>query len=373
MIYVSDHFNGGSISVISSQTPDNIQLMINKDNQSCTRQWFYFSVDTKYPQKQIIRLMNASEVSFSQAWDGYKAFASYNNQDWFRVDTKYIDGELRITHNSTAREVYYAYFVPYSLIRDSYVLNRISEYPKTKISFLGKTPQGRDLPLIRIGSDAVDAKKIWVIARQHPGETMSQWVAEGVIETLLKHFSDNANSEKKITFFIVANMNPDGTALGNHRTNANGINLNRHWANPDPFLCPEVFYVKHAMFEFGVDLFIDVHGDETLPYNFMMSEDNHPFAEHLKHALAIEDDNFQTRYDYNSEVTSCGGASCGSSCGQQKATTFVQKHFGVPAILLESPFKLLKVGEELKDWDHKSAMKLGNSLAKILVRELAPY
>lgn len=372
MINITTDFEAGSISVISAEQANDIQLAINTDNQSCTRQWFYFSVATTHPTEQTIRMMNAAQVSFSQAWDGYQAFASYDNQDWFRVDTAYIDGELRIRHQSNSTKVYYAYFAPYPAKREQALLQELATNDASTISILGQTPQGRDLPLIRIGSTSDDARKIWIIARQHPGETMAQWVAEGVIKYLSDYFKRFVENAQNITFYIVANMNPDGSAIGNHRTNANGINLNRHWASPDPVLCPEVHLVKNAMLEIGVDLFIDLHGDETLPYNFMMSEDNPPFAEHLKQALATENDNFQTRYDYSTEVTACGGATCGSSCGQQKATTFVQKNFGVPAVLLESPFKLLQLGKELKDWDHKSAIKLGNSLAKILVREIAP-
>lgn len=39
-------------------------------------------------------------------------------------------------------------------------------------------------------------------------------------------------------------MNPDGAVLGNLRTNARGVNLNREWLNPSMENSPEVFLVR---------------------------------------------------------------------------------------------------------------------------------
>ena len=59
-------------------------------------------------------------------------------------------------------------------------------------------------------------------------------------------------------------MNPDGSVLGNLRTNAAGANLNREWETPTLERSPEVFTVREKMMETGVDLFLDIHGDEGL-------------------------------------------------------------------------------------------------------------
>ncbi|WP_166836083.1 M14 family metallopeptidase [Rheinheimera pleomorphica] len=375
MVKVSSDFDGGAISIINVDNADNIQLGINKDNQSCTRQWFYFAVESISATLQRIRLVNADKVSFSGAWDGYQAFASYDNQSWFRIDTQYQNGELVLTLEAKAQKVYYAYFVPYPLTRQTALLQHVAAMPAAQLKVLGQTAQGRDITLLRIGSASAEAKKIWLIARQHPGETMAQWIAEGVILQLAEHFAANfvAHSTKQhanssaISFYIVANMNPDGAALGNHRTNANGINLNRHWATPDPLLCPEVYLVKQAMLKYGVDAFIDIHGDETLPYNFMQAEAKHPFADQLKQALAELDSNFQTKYDYSNFDVGCGAGSCGSSCGQQKATSFVQQQFGVASILLEASFKPLQQADQTMSWDNEAAKQLGANLARGLV------
>lgn len=373
MINITTDFEAGSISVISAEQADDIQLAINTDNQSCTRQWFYFAVEGIGSRLQRIRLVNADKVSFSGAWQGYQAFASYDNQHWFRIDTEYSSGELILTLDAKAAKVYYAYFVPYPLTRQSTLLQQVATMPAAQLEVLGQTTQGRDITLLRLGSNAAGAKKIWLIARQHPGETMAQWIAEGVILQLAEHFAAHSSKQhansSAVSFYIVANMNPDGAAIGNHRTNANGINLNRHWATPDPTLCPEVYLVKQAMLQYGVDAFIDIHGDETLPYNFMQAEAKHPFADRLKQALANLDSHFQTEYDYNNVAVGCGAGSCGTSCGQQKATSFVQQQFGVASILFEASFKPLQQADQSMRWDHETAKQLGANLARCLVAQ----
>lgn len=37
----------------------------------------------------------------------------------------------------------------------------------------GETLDGHDVDLLRVGEDGPDKKKIWIVARQHPGESMA--------------------------------------------------------------------------------------------------------------------------------------------------------------------------------------------------------
>ena len=58
---------------------------------------------------------------------------------------------------------------------------------------------------------ASEKKQVWLIARQHPGETMAEWFVEGLLERLL----DQADAVSRTllqqcVFYVVPNMNPDG-------------------------------------------------------------------------------------------------------------------------------------------------------------------
>ena len=119
-------------------------------------------------------------------------------------------------------------------------------------------------------SSAQGAQPVWIIARQHPGETMAEWFVEGLLQRLLDP-ADAVSRElqRMATFYIVPNMNPDGSVLGNLRTNAAGANLNREWLQPSAERSPEVLAVRDALHATGCDAFFDIHGDEVLPYVFI--------------------------------------------------------------------------------------------------------
>jgi murein tripeptide amidase MpaA len=109
-------------------------------------------------------------------------------------------------------------------------------------------------------------------------------------------------------------MCPDGAALGHLRTNAVGSNLNREWntkgsyAAPTPHRSPEVYYVRNKMDETGVDCFLDIHGDEELPFNFISG------AEHVP--------------NWGKRLESLHGAFVAS---YMRANSDMQQEFGYPA------------------------------------------
>ena len=56
--------------------------------------------------------------------------------------------------------------------------------PQTKLVMLGETLDGHDLDMLVLGTESPEKKKIWVIGRQHPGETMAEWFVEGLLDRL---------------------------------------------------------------------------------------------------------------------------------------------------------------------------------------------
>ena len=166
--------------------------------------------------------------------------------------------------------LYFAYFEPYSWERHLDLLGRIDGAPLARVERLGSTLEGRDLDLVTVGTPGADRRSVWVIARQHPGETMAEWFVEGMLERLLDAADPVARRIlERAVVYVVPNMNPDGAVAGNLRTNAAGANLNREWLNPSLERSPEVCLVRQRMHETGVDLFLDIHGDEALPYVFV--------------------------------------------------------------------------------------------------------
>lgn len=270
MIRISSEFDAGNIECVSCDNPANIELNIRKDNQSDFYQWFYFRLTGANNTACTLHLLNASGAAYAGGWENYNAVASYDRDVWFRVPTRYKNDCLTIDVTPDQDSMYFAYFAPYSLERHSDLISHTLRSSLVQLNVLGSTVDGRDIECLTIGENSANKKHYWAIARQHPGETMAEWWMEGFLDRLLDE--DDAVSRallENIVFHVVPNMNPDGSFRGHLRTNAVGANLNREWAEPSEERSPEVFYVRREMERAGVDFCLDVHGDETLPYNFI--------------------------------------------------------------------------------------------------------
>ncbi len=273
-IKISQNFDAGAIEVVRADQPQQIDLNIRKDIHADFAQWFYFRLQGVRDQACILRFLNAGQTAYPGGWKEYRVAASYDNQTWFRVDTAYDGQVMTVSHTPTQDSVYYAYFEPYSWERHLSLLGKVAAHPAVRVQDVGSTVDGRDMNLVVVDDPAYAAqtnrKKIWMIARQHPGETMAEWFVEGFLEALLNPANPFGRRLLQCAvFYIVPNMNPDGAVRGNLRTNATGANLNREWMTPSAQRSPEVYAVKQKIHEVGCDMFFDVHGDEAIPYNFV--------------------------------------------------------------------------------------------------------
>ncbi len=371
---ITSAFDGGNIEVLAADSPDNVRLNIRVDNGSDHFQWFYFRASGVRGEALRMRIENAGKASFTDGWVGYNAVASYDREHWFRVPTSYADDTLTIEHTPTGDAVYYAYFAPYSQERHADLIARSLTSEGVRLEVLGSSLDGRDIDLLVIDDPpAADAKPApkrtcWIIARQHPGETMAEWLMEGLLERLLDPQDPVARRLRATsTFYIVPCMNPDGAFRGHLRVNAKGANLNREWVEPTLERSPEVLCVREKMAETGADFFLDVHGDEGLPYNFIAGPDGIPS---LTEAMGVLDADFQTALrqaspDFQS-VHGYPKAPPGEA-NMTMATNYVAEAHGCLSMTLEQPFKdaadtpLPEVG-----WSPERSKKLGVAILDAL-------
>lgn len=366
---ISSNFDAGAITVIDSADSQNIRLALRGDNAASFSQWFYFRLQGAAYQPCRIRIENAGQSSYPEGWEDYQATASYDRSNWFRVPTHYEDGVLTIEHTPLAGSVYYAYFEPYSHEQHLNLLGDAQGSGLCQIDDLGSTAQGRDINLLTIGHQAASDLKIWIIARQHPGESMAEWFAEGLLSRLLDHQDPTARALLDCaTFYIVPNMNPDGAALGNQRTNATGADLNREWQNPSPERSPEVYAVRQKMHETGVDLFLDIHGEEALPYVFAAGCEGNPSYDArlaaleaaFKTALRQASPDFQDEHGY--PKTAPGQANLAI------AKSYVGETFGCLSYTLEMPFKdNINLPDDDFGWNGQRSLRLGEAILSAIL------
>ncbi|MBT3627477.1 MAG: carboxypeptidase family protein [Rhodospirillaceae bacterium] len=360
---ISSAFDGGNITCVKCDKATDIQLEIRNDQDSEFFQWFYFRLSGAGGQACKLKIVNAGEAAYPKGWENYRAVASYDRIDWFRVPTDYNGKILTIRHKPEQDSVYYAYFAPYAMERHHDLVAHCLQYPRTALEVLGETVDGQEIDLLTIGEGMHKKHKIWAIARQHPGESMAEWWMEGFLERLLDQ--DDAVARAlldKAVFHIVPNMNPDGSRRGHLRTNAAGINLNREWQEPSREKSPEVYWVRQRMEKTGVDFCLDVHGDEAIPHNFIAGPEGVPsfskrqakLLKNYKDALLQANPDFQLKHGYPANRPGKANLKIGAN--------WIAERFGCLSMTLEMPFKDVDDGtEQRQGWSPARSRALGRS------------
>ena len=361
---VSQGFDSGAIEVIACEGA-RADLAIRRDvtigdKPSEFLQWFHFRVSGAEDTGAELRIVNAGVTTYPDGWLDYRAVASWSRREWERIPTHYDGQVLTISLPSAPGPSYISYFEPYSWERHLALLaDCISR--GARLRRLGASIQGRDIDALVIGDGA---RPVWIIARQHPGETMAEWFVDGLLQRLLDSADASAQALRNTaTFYIVPNMNPDGSILGNLRTNVAGANLNREWLEPSIERSPEVKCVRDEMHVTGCDAFFDIHGDENLPYVFVAGCEMLPnftsqqaaaqdaFAADFRAASS----DFQSEHGYH--------ASKYKDDVLKLASKYVGHSFGCLSLTLEMPFKDNANAPDLRfGWSGSRSARLGAAM-----------
>ena len=375
-LHISSDFDSGNIQVLDTSNPLQVKLAIKPDTKSPHFQWFHFKVDGLTPgHTHHFQLSNASQSSYNKAWDGYQAVASYDQENWFRVPSDFDGTSLNIHFAAEQPQAWFAYFEPYSRARHDQLIKNALQWSGCELLATGKSVEGQDIQLLRKGSGASHKRKIWIIAQQHPGEHMAEWFMEGLLERLEQ--GSDPQMRKLLDYadlYLIPNMNPDGAFHGHLRTNANGQDLNRAWQNTSPQVSPEVFFALEQMSQYGVDIFLDIHGDEEIPYVFTAGCEGNPgytqrlatLEERFRTHLSALTKDFQTTHGYTRDES--GQATMTLACNS------VGQRFDCLSLTLEMPFKDNNDAPDPQTgWDGKRSKQLAKDVLTTLstmVREL---
>ena len=364
-VRVSSGFDGGNIIVVGGEGAT-WELEIARDNASEFLQWFCFRVSGAAGIPLTLRIGNAGATTYPKGWEGFSARVSRDRRTWRCAETGYDGTTLTIRHTPMSDSAWFAYFAPYPMERHHDLIARAAAAPGARARVLGHTLDGQDMDLIEIGEGG---PAIWLIGRQHPGETMAEWWMEGALDRLIDGADPVARALRaKCKLFVVPNMNPDGSRRGHLRTNAAGVNLNRVWHAPDATTEPEVACVLAEMDRTGVGFCMDVHGDEAIPHNFIAGFEGIPgasqrqleFYRRYVNTLARISPEFQTRVGYGEAKPGTGNMTM--------ATNAIAHRFGCPAFTLEMPFKdAMELPDPVHGWSAERSMALGRDCLAALL------
>jgi hypothetical protein len=175
--------------------------------------------------------------------------------------------------------VYIAHCYPYTYSRLQNFLKELEVDPKRKHLLQRKTlcqtiaGNNCDYLIISDFNNGKEKKGIFLTSRVHPGEPMSSYVIEYIIDYLLGNSNLAKILRENFIFKIVPMLNPDGVIIGNYRCNLNLVDLNRQWIDPNKKFHPTIYHTKQLIKRMKEErdfvLYCDFHGHSRKKNCFM--------------------------------------------------------------------------------------------------------
>jgi zinc carboxypeptidase len=232
---------------------------------------WHYQVQAEKGMDIIVTMQN-----FKNIWNGVLAdpisdrsmcYVSANGKDWKAIATEKIEGtRLRFKLHMDADRMYLASVEPYDVSDVEKLLSEIRKNPLVKVTNIGKTVEGRNLEIVKIGDENAP-NRVLIRVRAHGFEAGGNWTAQGLIRSLLDGSKDSKEYLKRYCLYIMPMANKDAVARGKSRFNAMGVDLNRNWQKPaDPATAPENYALEEwlkKMIAAGKkpDLLLDLHND----------------------------------------------------------------------------------------------------------------
>lgn len=276
LIYINTSFENASPLYWETAAAGliHVYLVYDQERASPNRangHWF-FEVQAA-PNTQCTLVLH----NFDNVWNGKKGspisdrticYVSDDARTWRLAPARKTDDNcLRVELTIVSDSLYVARMEPYRLSDLEAFERRIHDDRRVRISIIGKTVQGRELEVIRVGYPNASCR-VFLRARAHPWEAGGNWVVEGLVERLLRDDADAERYMGRYCVYIMPMANKDGVARGWTRFNQLGADLNRKWDQPpDPAVNPENHALEGwltSMIAKGQPphLLIDLHNDE---------------------------------------------------------------------------------------------------------------
>jgi hypothetical protein len=232
---------------------------------------FHFQIHATPGSKVTLEFTNLDNVwngqSGSVAKELKAAVISLDGRSWNPIALDALPGNrVRLGVEMPGETLFVARVEPYRISDLDKLLAEIRSNPLVEIDTIGKTVQGRELEVLRVGIDSAP-HRVFLRARAHPWESGGNWILEGLIRRLLRNDDEAKEYLRRYCVYILPMANKDGVANGRTRFNLHGKDLNRNWDQPaDARYCPENYALEkwvERMIKAGraPNLAIELHND----------------------------------------------------------------------------------------------------------------
>ena len=247
--------------------------------------WYFFLM-TGVKDKEIILNMHNSDTR--------RPFYSYDGKEYLRFSKQECSLPNQIRKKYESDSVYIAYFTPYP---ESYLHSRIKEWSKrecVEVSSIGKSENGRVMPLLTVtnrAKDNKDKKSVYIHGRIHTSETPGTWHLDQMIETITGDSKYAQDLRDNIIFYILPFTNPDGVQEGRSRSNTNGINLEVNYNSPESVTAQEVKnilgFLKGVTSEKELDLVLNMHSQSLSQVTYWVHSAESTSDDYYKRLLLL--------------------------------------------------------------------------------------
>jgi murein tripeptide amidase MpaA len=282
------NFEGSSIGKVDQVSPTHLRCALkgqsDQDHRNRQADWYYFELTNLPLQPITLDLVDLTdEYNYKgpvYALDpGIRPVYSYDGTDWRHFSDAEVSWDAQEPH-LTLRftpehdHLWVAHVTPYTRKDLVAMLDSFRKSPYLKEKSVGRTVEGREIPLLTITNPQIPETKkrvIWLMFRQHAWETYSSWAGDGAVRFLLSKDERAARIRDQFIYKIFPLTDPDGVAEGGVRFNRNGYDLNRNWDTPDPQRMPEIWAQRRATLDWvdsghRLDLFLSLHNTEAIEY-----------------------------------------------------------------------------------------------------------
>ncbi|MCT4612669.1 MAG: M14-type cytosolic carboxypeptidase [Clostridia bacterium] len=261
---IESNFEGGSIEYIENDDKK-ISLSLEHLEKDKTNHWFNFKVEKDF-EDLVINIENAHLTGFWRGWEGYAPYISKDGVRFERTvnpfnykyeeNDDYRMGTLSLELNNVGKGTQLAWYKPYTIKDYEKYMEKVDS--RSEFNVVNHKKGFKTVEYI----SSQEAETLMFIGRQHPGETMSSFFMEGIINKCIEIIDKFKNKNIIIAPFV----NMSGAIAGKQRTDIDGVDYNRAWNRGD---IPNINVLKTYIKNYNVTVFGDIHGDEVDKDDFM--------------------------------------------------------------------------------------------------------
>jgi hypothetical protein len=297
-------------------------------------------------------------------WRNARPVYSADGVDWRRAEAaEYLPhrGRFRFYVPVIGRSVWIAYCYPYTAADLTAFLARLPQVGAA--TEFCRSEGGRSVPYVRLGNHETPRKSVWILARQHAGETPASFVAEGLLDRLA---TTEAEALRELAVHVAPMVDVDGVEEGRFGKDQEPVDFNRDWRDIPvrPAVRAVLDQIRGSQRKAPVQLVLDLHAPhQGDPVCYFFGDDSHRFGK----------PDSQIRSRFLELLSQEGSERVGfrptdireTPAPRGSARQFLTNQLCAPVLTLEMSYHQAQSGHFLTPHDYRA---FGVALARVIAR-----